>query len=148
MKNKKILGGLVVVAVLLSGTTVLYFAGVERPGVTPALAMPPGGNCESGAFCARQDGFGGGCAYYPCCPQGQTYCFGKEHVGYPFIKLVSDPDGSCWKYSGATEQLWCKKTVCVGNLCPSSGCAATGTSTDQWQTPPVQASGSCGLDKL
>jgi len=146
MKRRKMLSGLVVLVVVLSGTTVLYFAGVERGGVTPALAMPPGPGCEEGAFCARQDGFGGGCAYYPCCPQGQTYCFGEEFVGYPFTKLVPDPKGDCWKYSG-TPELWCKKTVCVGNLCAGSGCAANGTSTDQWQTPPLKAGGSCGQKK-
>jgi len=39
MKSRKFLGGLVV-AVLLSGTTVLYLAGVDRAGMSKALGQP------------------------------------------------------------------------------------------------------------
>lgn len=76
MKNKKVFGGLVVVAVLLPGTTVLYIAGVERAGVTSATVVfaeggdepfEPVGPCggiasecvEVGGFCAKDLGTGG-----------------------------------------------------------------------------------------
>jgi hypothetical protein len=142
MKNKKILSGLVMVAVLLSGTTVLYFAGVERAGVTPAIAKPGGGDCGPGGWCARLDGQAGGCAFYPCCPQGQTYCTGTEYVGFPFPKYVGAPNGACMKW-GSQRQLYCRMTACVGVLCPGSGCAANGAFTDQDQPIPVEAGGNC-----
>ena len=94
MKSKKILSGLVVVVVLLSGTTFLYFAGVQRAGPTPALAQKVGdeepvvpGPCPIGAFCGRWIDNSGGCAEIPCCYPGQTVCGPDAHETYPFPRV-------------------------------------------------------------
>lgn len=151
MKRKKILGGLVVVAVLLSGTTVLYFAGVERPGVTPALAMPPPGGCEPGAFCAEGMGDGGGCYFRPCCPPGQTYCGSDQRRPPMFFQEIGSPQppslGSCWKYS-SYEVVYCSLSECYspGYVCPSSACFVNGNVAFQFANEPVSAGGACDIE--
>lgn len=160
MKNKKIPGGLVVVAVLLSGTTVLYLAGVERVGVTPANAVPPGeggdppyigppgggSDCsEAGGFCAEAMGMGGGCRNVPCCPQGQTWCGSWDRQTVSFQEIGSPQPGSlgtCWKYDGSTaaycNQIWCSHAP----LC-TAFCIQTPPSFDRLRSKPVQVAGSC-----
>jgi len=127
MKNKKFLGGLVVLVVLLSGTTVLYFAGVERAGVTPAFArLDDGTSCSAaGGFCAIDLGTGGGCTPWGCCPQGQTSC-GPTNIVKPtsgFRILGAPPSGSlgsCWHYPAGPPKLWCIYSDCTGWACPSA----------------------------
>jgi hypothetical protein len=123
MKRKKILGGLVVVVVLLSGTTVLYFAGVDRPGVTPALAIPPGGDCEPGAFCAVDLGMGGGCNSVPCCPGEQYWCGSWYREPVSFQELGSNPNGICWTYR-IYETPRCKWGACLGSALCNAFCVA------------------------
>jgi len=138
MKKKNTLSGLVVVIVLLSGTTDFYFLGVERPGVTPVLAQDPepdpgGGGCGGGAcggcvaaggFCAVDQGTGGGCTPRLCCGEAQTSC-GPPALARPisFRKLGSPPSGSCgscWHHpANAEPKLWCVYSNCTGWACPS-----------------------------
>lgn len=155
MKMKKILGGLVVVAVLLSGTTVLYFAGVDRAGLTPALAVPdgepvilPSGDCaDAGGFCADNLGTGGGCNPRACCPQGQTYCWqGSHRDTRPFQQLGSPPPpslGSCWKYDGSTAP-WCDIDWCDGGpeICTAL-CEPAGTGGTVYHSKPVSLNAGC-----
>ena len=154
MKNKKILGGLVVVAVLLSGTTVLYFAGVERAGVTPALADQHeigggggGGDCggctEPGTFCAVLLSNGGGYNNVPCCPEGQWWCgsWYRERVSFP--EVGSDPCGSCWKYDSSTAP-WCNEWWCNNfYVCPAVYCQRMNPRFVRTRNPPVRVSGGC-----
>jgi len=150
MKSSKFLGGLVVVTVLLSGTAVLYLAGVDRGGVSKALGQPvppplgpPGDeDCPPGAFCGTLIGQAGGCTNIPCCPPEQAYCGTYEHVGSPFLKVKSDPKGSCWKFKDGEPQEWCRYVVCTGTVCPSS-CAGTATYDIVYKTEPEQVGGSC-----
>jgi hypothetical protein len=149
MKNKKILGGLVVVAVLLSGTTVLYFAGVELPGVTPTLARPPDDNdCHvAGGFCAIDLGMGGGCNPRDCCPAGQSSCGPNDRDPYSFREIGSPPPGSlgsCWKYPDpGVDKAWCISVACTGTACPQP-CYhepyAPGTYSYRREPVPVNAS--------
>jgi hypothetical protein len=144
MKSKKGFIGLIAGMVVLSGSTLLYLAGVERVGVTPALATPPGGgqgDCPVGAFCGKEVGQGGACTYVPCCPEGQAYCFLEERVGYPFRKVMADAKGSCWEFKAPAEP-YCKETTCVGGVCPS-GCTATGTQEILERYPPRPIGGQC-----
>ena len=157
MKNKKILGGLVVVAVLLSGTTVLYFAGVERAGVTPALADQheiggggggEGSDCtDAGGFCAKDLGTDGGCNFRPCCPEGQTYC-GSDHrypISFQEIGSPQPPSlGSCWKYDGSTAP-WCLLNQCRSPafVCPSLECVVIDSGTSQRRSRVVSLNASC-----
>lgn len=165
MKSRKFLGGLVVVAVLLSGTTVLYFAGVDRPGVTPALAevplRDPGGACGSigsdclnlGGFCAVDLGMGGGCNSRPCCPPGQTYCGSDQRRPTMYFQEVGSPPpgsiGSCWKYS-SNEVVWCILNQCFsGNyVCPSSACLPSGSIASLFQIEPEPIEASCACVEL
>lgn len=161
MKSKKTLGGLVAVGVLLSGTTVLYFAGVERVGVAPATAVPPGGGdappimgvgkggggdcADAGGFCADSLGFGGGCNSRPCCPEGQTYCGSDKRSSARFQEIGSPRFGSlgtCWTYT-SHEALSCILTQCYspGHVCPSSACVVTGNVAYQFHSEPVPVDG-------
>ncbi len=155
MKRKKTLGGLVVVAVLLSGTTVLYFGGVERPGVTPALAEHEisgggGSGCPAGSFCAIGLGTGGGCASRECCAPGQTYCGSDQRRPPMFFQEIGSPQspsrGSCWKYS-SYEVVYCSLNECYSPayVCPSSACFVNGNVAFLFQNEPVSAGGSCGV---
>ena len=150
MKRKKILGGLVVVAVLLSGTTFLYFAGVERPGVTPALARitpegPPSDCAAAGGFCAVDLGMGGGCISSDCCPSGAWWCPGW---GYrrplAFQEVGSDANGSCWTYDGSTA-AYCRERWCDNAYFCSVYCVAANPAFARTTTVPVPLRGvSCG----
>jgi hypothetical protein len=154
MKNKKILGGLVVVAVLLSGTTVLYFAGVERAGLSRALAqepppepVDPGGDCgvcdEPGAFCAVSLGMGGGCNDLVCCPPGvYTFCGTSYKQTMSFQEVGSNPCGSCWKYS-TTKTGWCKHWGCGGSPLCNVACVPFGPPIVLTKYEPTQAGGRC-----
>ena len=153
MKNKKILGGLVVVVVLLSGTTVLYFAGVERVGVTPATAVPPGGGgapkklaappggiCEVG-FCARQKDRVPGCTTVPCCPTGEPYCDSVARVRSSSRQVLeSSPTGSCWAFQGL-EVDTCEYYQC-GDAALCSNPACKEVATREWHCRA--AMGFCG----
>ena len=148
MKNKKILGALVVVAVLLSGTTVLYFAGVDRLGVTPAFArLDDGTSCSAaGGFCAIDLGTDGGCYFRPCCPEGQTYCGSDHRYPISFQEVGSPPPGSlgsCWKYDGSMAP-WCLLNQCRSPafVCPSLECVVidSGTPLRRDRVVPLQAS--------
>ncbi len=157
MKNKKVLGGLVAAAVLLSGTTVLYFAGVERVGVAPANAVPPGrgdappimevgggGDCaDAGGFCADNLGMGGGCQDLVCCPPGANWCAGtSSYEPIAFREVGSNPNGTCWKYS-TNKVPYCHRWVCSGStICPAL-CQTFGTSIVLTRTAPQEISGSC-----
>lgn len=168
MKNKKILGGLVVVAVLLSGTTFLYFAGVERAGPTPVLAGDPddpavgppcgeggcGGCIAAGGFCAVSVGTGGGCTPRLCCGEAQTSC-GPTALARPlsFRQLGSPPSGSCgtcWYYpADATPKLWCVYSDCTGSACPSACSVHPLTQGNpQFSVEAVGLSASCELNAI
>ncbi len=148
MNGKKILIGLVMLMVILSGTTVLFFTDVEKLGVTPATAAPPPDNdCHlSGGFCAEWLGTSGGCAARPCCPPGQTYCWQASHrITYLFQELGSPPPGSlgtCWKYDGSMAP-WCEIDWCDGgpSICsPLCKPAGTGGTTGRDKAVPLEAS--------
>lgn len=149
MKNKKILGGLVAVAVLLSGTTVLYFAGVERPGVTPVLARPPDDNdCHiAGGFCAIDLGMSGGCNPSDCCPPWKTYCPGWDYrQPYEFREVGSPPEGSlgtCWTYNGSQPVLYCREKYCSNQYLCNVNCVAANPFFDRTSTPPIALNASC-----
>jgi len=151
MKNKKFLAGLVVVAVLLSGTSVLYFAGVERVGVTPTLASvppdgPPGGDCEAaGGFCAVSLGMDGGCNPVDCCPPGASWCGSWYRETLPFQEVGSDLNGTCWKYDGSTapycNEWWCNNFY----ICPAVYCQRMNPKFVRTRGIPVPLEGySCG----
>ena len=132
MKSKKILGGLVVVAVLLSGTTVLYFAGVERAGVTPALAsghkiVAGGGLCDVG-FCARQKDRVPGCTTVPCCPTGEPFCDSVARVPSSSRQVLeSAPIGTCWAFQGVEGET-CEYYQCGdAALCSNPACKEVAT---------------------
>jgi hypothetical protein len=149
MKRKKILSGLVVVVVLLSGTTFLYFAGVERAGVTPALAMLQDGDCGPGGFCAVDLGMGGGCNPTDCCPPGASWCPGWNYRSpMAFQEVGSDPHGSCWTYNGSTaaycSEKWCDNFY----ICPAAQCVAANPAFVRTATKPVAMGGTCGMERM
>jgi hypothetical protein len=143
MKKKRVLIGCLGALVVLSGTTGFYFVGVDRADVAPAMAVPPDGGCPAGGFCAKPV-TGLGCAYIPCCPQGQQLCGTDKHIGSEsFQKLKNDGLGSCWSYSG-DEELWCTKTVCQGDQCRGfQACNATGPVEYLYRTPPANTGPKC-----
>ena len=142
MKNRKILGGLVV-TVLLSGTTVLYLAGVDRAGVSKALAGPippplgpPGGLCDVG-FCAIQKDRIPGCTTVPCCPTGETYCDSIARVSSSSRQVLeSAKSGSCWSFTGPVIET-CEYYQCGdAALCSNPACKEIATS---WITTKQEA---------
>jgi len=162
MKNKKILGGLVVVAVLLSGTTVLYFAGVERAGVTPATAVVPGGGGEPpkmaaaptdcgavGGFCAVDLGKDGGCNPSDCCPPGASWCPGWNYRKSMAFQEVGSPPpgslGSCWTYNNSSPAPRCSEKWCDNAYFCSVYCVAANPSFVSTGTPPIPLNATCGL---
>ncbi len=149
MKKKNTLSGLVVVVVLLSGTTALYFLGVQRPGVTQVLARPLGSDdCSVGAFCAKRADQTTGCTSVGCCPQGQTYCNAQAREGFPFPKLVgikAGEKGQCWTFTGEVVD-YCMYYQCGdAALCSDSSCKEIATIRIATQQYPI-GSGVCPID--
>lgn len=126
MKNKKILGGMVVLVIILSGTTVLYLAGVERSGVTPALAAPSSVGCPAGTYCLSYAGVKKGCGNFPCCPQSDTICGGDSNSPFDVPKY-GDPGSSatCYKFDGP-EIKECRIMLCGGGTCAQGNCKPGG----------------------
>jgi len=120
MRNKKVLGGLIVVAVLLSGTTVFYIPGVNHPGVAPAFAMPSGGFLCAVGVCMRYVGTRDGCGSFPCCSQYVDRCAGISHVAITVPQWESADSGSCYVLTGSVPA--CDIYDCDGPLyCPLNG---------------------------
>jgi len=149
MKKKNILGGLVVVVVLLSGTTVLYFAGFKGPGITQALAEPVGSDdCPEGTFCGRQVGTDGGCAQRYCCQGTINDCTGSQKMPYSYPRLTSASTlypGSCWKYT-PQQVATCTSQDCTGTACylVDSTCGPDAlTMQTSWSSNLKQIGGAC-----
>jgi len=121
MKSKKILSGLVVVAVLLSGT---------------ALARPGGGICDVG-FCARQKDRVPGCTTVPCCPTGEPYCDSIARVPSSSRQVLeSASTGSCWAFQGLEVET-CEYYQCGdAALCSDPNCKEIAT---RWISTSAEA---------
>lgn len=131
--------------VFVSVFAVMGLLGASRTlaPVIPDPPPPPSNDCtEAGGFCARMDGFTGGCAYTSCCADGQTYCYSSERVPYPWPRLISDPNGGCWKLDGGSAN-WCLNTECVGSLCQGTPCTATGAISYIKKSLPHAINASC-----
>jgi hypothetical protein len=112
--------------VFLSGTAILYLAGVEDEQGDLALAIPDPVDCPLGDFCGRLVDYTGGCANRACCPQGSNYCNhypSDVHVSFP--RIVAASEGTCFRPGGQKE--YCERWQCGGAvLCSEGTCVATG----------------------
>ncbi len=167
MKNKKILGGLAVVAVLLPGTTVLYIAGVERAGVTSATVVfaeggdepfEPVGPCGgiasqcvvAGGFCANNLGTDGGCNPRDCCPPGSSWCPGWNYRQPGSFQEIGSPapgsHGSCWTYDSTTS-VYCNEKYCDSHYTCDVYCVSANPAFPIIRNPPVPLQASCACNE-